>query len=163
MSIIGITLAAVTKLSSNQRKQDVLTRYGVALARIKKSISEIERKIFHISGVLIPLWYQTMTSFFGMTTEWCIYFAASVTLFVWISEILRLHCDCIQKLFINSPFGALMREREKDQVTGTAYFTLGCTIVSGCDVTSRSGVSSVNILFFFLAFPVCESMRITSV
>lgn len=46
-----------------------------------------------------------------------------------VSEIARLRYPAVQKAFMASPMGKIMREREVNQMTGTPYFVLGCTIV----------------------------------
>jgi hypothetical protein len=50
------------KLSSREQLEGFLKRGGVAVGKIARAVSEIERKTFHLAGVLIPLWYQVVTS-----------------------------------------------------------------------------------------------------
>lgn len=66
-----------------------------------------------------------MTSVYGWSERGCATFAGCVTAVVWGSELARLNVPAVQELFLKSPFGKIMREHEKDQLTGTAYFTLG--------------------------------------
>lgn len=90
---------------------------------------EIERKTFHLCGLLVPLWYQQMTTTLGFSERFCSQVCIAVTAAVWVSEVARLHIPAVQRMFLKSPMGRIMREREKTQMTGTPYFVLGCTLV----------------------------------
>lgn len=124
-----IPAAFVSKMLSPTDRQHFLSMMSVRKAKVVRAAKEIERKCFHVAGVLVPLWYQTMTETFGFTERFCICVAIGVTTFVWVSELARLRYPAVQKVFLASPMGKIMRKREVNQMTGTPYFVLGCTLV----------------------------------
>jgi len=124
-----IPAALVSKMLSASDRQHFLSMMSVRKAKVVRAAKEIERKCFHVAGVLVPLWYQTMTEIFDFSERFCIWIAVLVTTVVWVSEIARLRYPAVQKAFMASPMGKIMREREVNQMTGTPYFVLGCTIV----------------------------------
>ena len=49
-------LGQIVKLCTRSRLTALLTSSGVAGKRVARSLREIERKVFHVAGLLIPLW-----------------------------------------------------------------------------------------------------------
>lgn len=85
--------ASAARLSSKEQLAAFLTRGGVAVGKVARAVREIERKTFHLAGVLIPLWYQIITSVYGWSDSACVSFAAVVTAVVWGSEVARLYVN----------------------------------------------------------------------
>lgn len=126
---VAVVALLIVKLSSRARLISLLTGSGVAGKRVARSLREIERKVFHVAGLLIPLWYHLMTTRSYMSADACVAVAVSVSAFVWASELARLNFPWVQQAFMATFMGRIMRERETTQVTGTAYFTTGCALV----------------------------------
>ena len=72
-----------------------------------------------------------MTDSLGFSETFCVKVCVLITVFVWTSEILRLRYPMVQRAFMATPMGSVMREREQTQLTGTPFFVLGCTLVIG--------------------------------
>lgn len=123
-----VVLVALIKMTSQTRLKQILSDSGVAVAKLSSTLKEIERKTFHLTGLLIPLWYTISTDIFGYSELACVIFALLVTLFVWVSEAARLTFPFVQNWFMSTFMGSIMRDREATQLTGTAYFTLGCSL-----------------------------------
>jgi len=147
LAIVGVVLAVAAKRSDATRLHNFVRASGVAAKRVRRSVLEIERKTFHIAGVLIPVWYQTMTDWANFSELWCAQFACGVTACVWAAELSRLYSPTVRRLFEASPLGRIMREHEREQLTGTAYFTLGCTLTI---VLFPRDVANVSILYLVL-------------
>lgn len=129
MCSVAVVLLLIVKLSSRSRLTALLTSSGVAGKRVARALREIERKVFHVSGLLIPLWYHLMTTRGHMSANACAAMAISVSAVVWVSELARLNVPRVQQAFMATFMGKIMREREMTQITGTAYFTTGCALV----------------------------------
>jgi dolichol kinase len=126
---VSIPIAIASRLVNKEGRQAFLKTLNVRATKVVRAAQEIERKTFHVSGVLVPLWYQTMTESFGHTERFCAQIAIGVSILVWFSEILRLNSPTFKQLFMASPFGRIMRPREMNQMTGTPYFITGCALV----------------------------------
>eukprot|EP00039_Didymoeca_costata_P025313 m.12940 g.12940 ORF g.12940 m.12940 type:complete len:276 (+) comp4756_c0_seq1:190-1017(+) len=122
------SVVATSKLSSEKDVRVFLHKASVPAKKIARAAKEIERKTFHASGLIVPLWYQIMTTRFQYSQGFCVLFSVCFTSFIWIVEGARLYNPSFQAIFLKSPFGRVMREREKTQLTGTPYFALGCTL-----------------------------------
>lgn len=128
LMVLAAWIIAVTKLSRPASRSAALRWGGVAKGRIAKALFEIERKVFHVAGVLIPLWYHVMVEHLGFTETFCATVAAGCSAAVWAIELGRLRYPAVQRLVLASPMGRIMRDREKTQLTGSPFFVLGCTV-----------------------------------
>ena len=58
---LSVLLVSTTVMFKQQRRpKDVLVTLGVSLRRVAKTVREIERKTFHICGLLVPIIHQSL-------------------------------------------------------------------------------------------------------
>jgi len=146
LAVLCLVILA-SKLAKPEGLRTFLDSISVKASKVKRALQEIERKTFHSLGVLVPLWYQTMTENLGFSEAFCIKVCWIVVTVVWTSEVLRLNFPMVQKAFMATPLGAVMREREQTQMTGTPFFVLGCTLSISLFVKE---VAIASILFLIL-------------
>lgn len=119
---------------------------GVALKRIKRTIIEIERKTFHLCGLLVPLIYQYLLNA-GWGASTCARLCWGLTISGWVFDIARLHSPAVRDFFMKTPIGAILRDKEKDQLSGACFFSLGCTMAIAC---FPPAIAMTSILFLVL-------------
>mmetsp|Transcript_12996 Transcript_12996/g.38682 ORF Transcript_12996/g.38682 Transcript_12996/m.38682 type:complete len:283 (+) Transcript_12996:2564-3412(+) len=102
----------------------VLSGWGVPLRRIKRALEEIDRKAFHLCGLLVPLTHLGLLRY-GWSQADCVELVWTITAAGWASDLLRLRVPFVAR---NWPLRSIMREHEKDQLTGGCYFSLGCAL-----------------------------------
>ena len=98
---------------------------GVKVKRVRKAAKEIERKTFHLTGLVVPLLYSVMIDYFDISHAACTTFFASGTAFGWCVDISRLYVPFVRD---NFPLRHILRETEKNELCGACYFSLGVTI-----------------------------------
>eukprot|EP00756_Hemistasia_phaeocysticola_P067158 Hpha_TRINITY_DN9762_c0_g1::TRINITY_DN9762_c0_g1_i1::g.10130::m.10130 len=104
-----------------------LKQIGVGVRRVERAAREIERKAFHLAGLLIPTIYQFLIHHEtdeNVIAGVCILITATQ----WAFDITRLKVPAVQQAFLRTWFGSLMREKEYNQLTGGCFFSLGCTL-----------------------------------
>ncbi len=111
-------------LTSPSARRKVIKAAGVRLQKIGKTLKEIERKSFHIAGVLVPLIYSLMLEW-GFTKQQCSSLCWYITAAGWTVDILRLNVKVIKD---NFPLNPILRKHERTQLSGSCFFSLGCTI-----------------------------------
>lgn len=52
-----IPAAFISKMLSATDRQNFLSMMSVRKAKVVRAAKEIERKCFHVAGVLVPIWY----------------------------------------------------------------------------------------------------------
>lgn len=118
-------LQSLTKSESNS----LIEGLGVKLSKVARTAQEIERKTFHISGLGVPLVMQILTSkTFGWTHSEFSKFCWICTACIWIGDTIRVCIPASNKLFPLNILCKLLREKEQKQLSGTCYFSLGCTL-----------------------------------
>lgn len=100
---------------------------GVSMKRSPRVIRELKRKGFHFSGLVIPLIYIT-----GLHTGLLDRFRGSIIMIVvsliyFVMECSRLLFPSVNKLFAEL-FKGLMREKEKNNFTGSFFYLVGATV-----------------------------------
>ena len=123
MVIVGITIAAGVAhrtLSLN----DFLRECGVKATRVKRAASEIERKAFHICGLLVPTVHLILLEA-GLSNRACANICWAITITGWIADVARLYIPAVAR---NWPGRSILRAQEHTQLTGGCYFSLGCTL-----------------------------------
>jgi diacylglycerol kinase (CTP) len=101
---------------------------GVRLRRVKNVALEIERKSFHLSGVVPPMvWMYTTKMGWPRSTQTKI--AWGVTAFGWSCDIARVYIPFVQR---NWPLKKILREHEYGRLCGACYMSLGVTTSLTC-------------------------------
>jgi len=52
----------------------------------------------------------------------------AITASGWTFELIRLKIPAVKQAVIHSWMGKILREKEQNEVTGSVYFSLGCTL-----------------------------------
>ena len=117
--------------------------FGVRLRRVKKVAGEIERKMFHLSGVGVPLLWLYLQHhghdrYSLLFTGWCIVATG------WAADILRVYVPFVQR---NWPLKKILREKEHGQLCGAAYFSLGAIVTF---TLFPPGIATTSVLWLVL-------------
>mmetsp|Transcript_64690 Transcript_64690/g.135731 ORF Transcript_64690/g.135731 Transcript_64690/m.135731 type:complete len:293 (-) Transcript_64690:106-984(-) len=127
MVVLSIASLCFIVLVKRTRSKDVhrwLQNAGVALNKVAKTAKEIERKVFHLAGLLVPLIYQVLLRE-GYSKQFCAGICWTITILGVTSDLARVHIPFVQR---NWPLKSILREKEKNQLCGGSYFSLGCTL-----------------------------------
>ena len=116
---------------------DALREVGVGALR------ELERKTFHLCGLLVPLIHLALLEG-GFRQRTCIIIAWAITSVGWSADLARLHIPFVARHW---PLQTILRDHEHEQLTGGCYFSLGCTLAM---TVSPPDVSSCAIIFLVL-------------
>ena len=100
---------------------------GVAISKVGRAAREIERKTFHLCGMLVPAIYTHLLSW-GWSRWTCRGICWAVTVAGWSFDLLRINSPAVNDWFATTPVGRVMREKEKRQLSGACFFSLGCTL-----------------------------------
>uniref|UniRef100_A0A7S1FAI7 Dolichol kinase n=1 Tax=Noctiluca scintillans TaxID=2966 RepID=A0A7S1FAI7_NOCSC len=118
--ILGISIRMLRRESLRALLRDA----GVALKKVQQTSKEIERKTFHLAGLLVPLIYQVLLQY-GFTQDFCVRIVWSITIVGCTADMMRIHVPFVQR---NWPLKSILREKEQGQLCGGFYFALGCTL-----------------------------------
>jgi len=110
---------------------------------VKRTLQEIDRKGFHLAGILVPMIHHSLLRV-GYSNLLCIQICASITVVGWCCDLARLYVPVVQR---NWPLRSILREKEKKQLTGGCYFSLGCTLSIAI---SPPSIAMASILFLVL-------------
>lgn len=103
--------------------KQTLRNIGVAIKRISRTVQEMERKTFHMSGLLFPINYHLLLTFVNGFTQYHAIWIISVLTFGWILvDILRVNVPVINR---NFPLQSIARENELHHLSGVSYFITG--------------------------------------
>jgi dolichol kinase len=106
-----------------RRLTRLLTDAGVAFQRTARTIQEIERKLFHCLGLLVPWGYYTLSTTYNYPKETCVYICLIITLLGVCFDLLRIH---IFKAINDLAFvQKLLRSEERDTLCGCSFFAVG--------------------------------------
>jgi len=98
---------------------------GVAINKVAKTARELERKIFHLCGLLVPLIYQVLLQYGRLPSRECARICWAITIVGCGADLLRVHVPIVQR---NWPLKGILRDKEQTQLCGGSYFALGCTL-----------------------------------
>ena len=141
---LAATLAIITfKRLAHQSRHDLLESCGVSLQKVARSVREIQRKGFHIAGLLVPL-VQLLLLRAGFTNADCVRICWTITIVGTSCDFARLHSPLVARYW---PLRSILREHEHKHLTGGCYFSLGCTLAISI---SPPSVAMASILFLVL-------------
>jgi len=123
---IGAVVSLIVKSTDKKALTSMVAGAGVrTVKRIARTVVEIERKTFHASGLLVPLLFNLMLQW-GWTETQCALLCWVITISGWAMDLSRLYGPSVIR--DNWPGASLLRDKEKTQLTGGCYFSLGCTL-----------------------------------
>lgn len=145
-----LLLSAIIVFGGFRRSRDFgssptrLLRFcGVSLRKVSGAMREIERKGFHIAGLLVPLVHLLMLRF-GYDNAYCVKLCCWITVVGCCADGARLHIPFVAAHW---PMRKILREAEQHQLTGGCYFSLGCTVAIAM---SPPSVAMASILFLVM-------------
>lgn len=124
LSVMALVLLIAIKTLRRKDLRKILADAGVAVKKITKTAMEIERKVFHLCGLLVPLIYQILLQA-GWSQKACGRIVWTITIIGGVADILRVNSSFVQKHW---PMKSILREKEENQLCGGTYFSLGCTL-----------------------------------
>lgn len=124
LTFSALLFMAVVKSMRNRDLLRLLSDAGVALNKVAKTAQELERKSFHLAGLLVPLIYQILLSN-GYSRALCLQILWSITLVGCAMDLSRVHVPIVAR---NWPLKSILRDEEQNQLCGGTYFALGCTL-----------------------------------
>jgi len=140
--VLGVSISAGVS-HRNHSLKSFLEDCGVKATRIKRAASEVERKAFHICGLLVPTIHLLLLEA-GVSNRTCAHICWVITITGWIADLSRLYIPAVAR---NWPGRSILREAEHKQLTGGCYFSLGCTLSIAL---SPPSVAMVSIIFLVL-------------
>jgi len=143
---IALSLVVLSATAIYRRHVDpksLMRSLGVSLSKVSRSVREVERKAFHVAGLLVPL-IQLILLRNGFTASDCTRICWTITIMGWSCDLARLHVGVVRR---NWPLRSILREHEQTHLTGGCYFSLGCTLSVAM---SPPSVSMASILFLVL-------------
>ena len=87
------------------RLRGMLKSVGTKTKRAGKAAKEIERKTFHLCGLLVPLVYMVLLSNGLATEKECALLCWAITVCGWTFDICRVKFAAVRQLVKASPFG----------------------------------------------------------
>ena len=134
LSIVAVFTIFMFKMFSTKGREGVLQACGVSLKKLARSIREIQRKGFHVAGLLVPL-IQLLLLRNGFSSADCTRICWTITIIGIGMDCLRLHSRFVARHW---PLRSILREHEHKQLTGGCYFALGCTLsICACSPRPR--------------------------
>lgn len=124
LSLCALVLLVTIKCLRRKDLRQLLRDGGVALSKITKTAMEIERKVFHLCGLLVPLIYQVLLQL-GWSQWACLSIVWSITISGASVDMMRVHIPFVAR---NWPLKSILREKEQNHLCGGTYFSLGCTL-----------------------------------
>jgi diacylglycerol kinase (CTP) len=80
------------------------------------------------TGLGVPLLYQVLISSYGWTQSDYSKFCWFITSGIWLGDLIRISVPASNAFFPFTLLNKIMRDHERHQLSGTCYFSLGCTI-----------------------------------
>lgn len=124
ISLLGLTAITLVKGIRSTVLKQALREAGVRLKKVQRTTKEIERKVFHLCGLVVPLIYQML-----LRSKYSHSFCCSI---VWTITIVGIVCDLLRVnvpiVARNWPLKSILREKEQDKLCGGCWFSLGCTL-----------------------------------
>jgi dolichol kinase len=138
------SLVGTLAFNGLRNKERFLEAWGVNARKVHRTIKEVDRKMFHLATLLVPLIHQLLLNV-GWTNEDCVSLCWAITITGWTADISRVYGPgWIQR---NWPMQRILREKEKNQLTGSCYLSLGCTLTMAI---SPPSITMASILFLIL-------------
>ena len=128
LALIGAAAVLSFRSLNKKNANNLIHTLGVRWQKVAKATKEIERKTFHLCGLLVPLSYFLSTRLLGYTEEEYLRFCWKVTFCVWGGDIFRVMYPKSIESFPYSLLKGIIRDKEREALSGTCYFSLGCTM-----------------------------------
>mmetsp|Transcript_4356 Transcript_4356/g.8714 ORF Transcript_4356/g.8714 Transcript_4356/m.8714 type:complete len:283 (-) Transcript_4356:55-903(-) len=121
--------AAAIKTDGCSHRRDVskiLQDAGLAVHKVAKTAWEIDRKLFKLTGLGVPMVHQLLLSS-GISNSTCIGLIWTFTLSFTAFDFMRLHVPVVRRI-LDYVFKGVLRKDEQDRLSAASYFLLGCAL-----------------------------------
>jgi len=139
-TLAAISLIATITFKNTTDRAALVAGCGVKVRKISRALREIERKSFHMSGILVPITHQALL-LYGVPNRDCVRLCWTITILGWLADLSRLYIPIVRR---NWPLSSILRSHEMNQLTGGCFFSLGCTVTISI---SPPSVAMASILF----------------
>lgn len=137
--VVGVTIHRLGPKGLHR----VIREAGVAINKVAQTAKEIERKVFHLAGLLVPLIYQVLLQA-GYTQRFCSRIVWSIVVVGIPADLARVHIPFVKE---NWPLKGILRDKEHTQLCGGSYFALGCAL---CIHNFQPVIAMTAIIFLVL-------------
>ena len=145
LAISLISIVATVAFKRLKRPGLFIKACGVRARKVQRTMQEIERKTFHLATLLVPIIHQILLWSGDWTNDECVKLCWLITAAGWTADLARVHGPpWARRLF---PLKRLLRESEKNRITGGCYLSLGCTLTMAI---SPPSITLTSILFLVL-------------
>ena len=145
LAISLISIVATVAFKRLKRPGMFIKACGVRARKVQRTMQEIERKTFHLATLLVPIIHQLLLWSGDWTNDECVKLCWVITAAGWTADLARVHGPpWARRLF---PLKRLLRESEKNRITGGCYLSLGCTLTMAI---SPPSITLTSILFLVL-------------
>ena len=107
----AIEEAMETALQREAQPEEISTR---EVMRVKSALRELERKTFHLCGLLVPLIHLALLEG-GFRQRTCILMAWAITSIGWSADLARLHIPFVARHW---PLQTILRDHEREPRLG---------------------------------------------
>lgn len=125
---VGVMVVWYLKTLSTRNIRLLIQDFGVRLNKISRTAMEIERKMFHLAGLAVPFTYQFLMEHYHWSQTDFSKFCWVCTVLIWVADIIRVQIPAVRVYFPYSALQSIIRDKERNQLSGTCYFSLGCTL-----------------------------------
>lgn len=126
-----VWLVGLNHLKQSNSLKNFFRYFKISINREKRVFRELSRKSFHLIGLLIPMIFYMGLKFQLLNQLQCIMIMGTLTLCLYIVEILRVTSLSFRRWYCTS-FGSVMRAAERDEttvkLTGMSFFFTGNTL-----------------------------------
>ena len=133
ISVSVIASFSFIAFKSSRSPKDLLKACGVSMRKVASAAREIERKTFHIAGLLVPLIHQILLSH-KVSNRFCVQIVVTIAAVGGACDFARLHVPFVAA---NWPLAHILRDDEKKQLTGGTWYAWGCTLTMGAPPPDR--------------------------
>ena len=144
---VGLVVVARTKYlltESPYQLRNMLLGLGVKLKRIGRTTKEIERKLFHCLGLLVPWGYYYLCARQGWAKADCVRLCGAITLVGVAFDFTRAYV--VTGINDVWPVYTILRDEERSQLSGCSYFSLGSTLAIALAEKPAVAVTALNYL-----------------
>lgn len=124
LTFFGLSACVAIHVLRPKGVRKLLRDAGVAIHKVANTAKELERKVFHLAGLLVPLIYQVLLHY-RYSQRTCIRILWTITITGCTMDIARVHVPFVAR---NWPLKGILRNNELTQLCGGSYFSLGCTL-----------------------------------
>lgn len=130
---LGAVVSIVVKVAGRGALTAYVKSWGVRVQRLARTVREIERKMFHAAGLLVPFAYNLLLDR-GFSEGDCALVCWAITATGWAMDLSRLYIPFVRR---NWPLSGILREKEQTELTGGCFWASRCRALTTCSTPPR--------------------------